>query len=278
MAPALRAALEDHGKEGTVRQVIFITDGCVGNEQALFGLIAERLGRSRLFTVGIGSAPNSFFMERAARFGRGTFTHIGSPTEVQARMGELFAKLEKPVLSDIEVAWPDATAESWPRRIPDLYAGEPVVVATRLGTIAGEAVVRGLRGHESWEVRCRLDGGSARAGVDKLWARRKIADLMDGLATGADPDDVRTGVVEVALRHHLVSRYTSLVAVDVTPTRPRDQAVSKRAVKTNLPAGWNHAAVFGALPQGGTNARLLCLLGLILILGGLALGRLATRG
>ena len=62
---------------GYVRQVIFITDGAVSSETALFAAIEQRLGDARLFTVGIGSAPNSYFMRKAAQFGRGTYTHIG---------------------------------------------------------------------------------------------------------------------------------------------------------------------------------------------------------
>ena len=38
-----------------VRQVIFITDGSVGNEDELYAMIETRLGNARLFTVGIGS-------------------------------------------------------------------------------------------------------------------------------------------------------------------------------------------------------------------------------
>ena len=74
---------------GTVRQVIFMTDGQVSNEQELFTFIHGRLGESRLFTVGIGAAPNSHFMRNAARFGRGTFTYIGDVQQVQERMSEL---------------------------------------------------------------------------------------------------------------------------------------------------------------------------------------------
>jgi Ca-activated chloride channel family protein len=38
------------------------------NEDYLLAMIRERLGDSRLFTVGIGSAPNSHFMTKAAQF------------------------------------------------------------------------------------------------------------------------------------------------------------------------------------------------------------------
>ncbi|MCQ3923437.1 MAG: marine proteobacterial sortase target protein [Rhodocyclaceae bacterium] len=98
MALALNLALNGRENPGRVRQVIFLTDGAVGNEDGLFKLIKDKLGDSRLFTVGIGSAPNSHFMGKAAQTGRGTFTYIGRIEEVKEKMGQLFAKIESPVL------------------------------------------------------------------------------------------------------------------------------------------------------------------------------------
>ena len=83
MLPALQLALDGHEHPGRLRQVIFLTDGSVGNEAQLFAAIHERLGDNRLFTIGIGSAPNSHFMREAARLGRGTSTYIGSVTEAR---------------------------------------------------------------------------------------------------------------------------------------------------------------------------------------------------
>ncbi len=108
MLPALEAALKDATPDDTtrLRQVVFLTDGSVGNEAQLFEEIANHRGRSRLFTVGIGSAPNSYFMRRAAELGRGTFTEIGSEAQVLERMSALFAKLEKPVMMGLKAEWP----------------------------------------------------------------------------------------------------------------------------------------------------------------------------
>ena len=50
--------------------------------------------------VGIGSAPNTFLMTRAAELGRGTFTHIGSVEQVEERMRGLFDKLESPAVTE----------------------------------------------------------------------------------------------------------------------------------------------------------------------------------
>ena len=161
MAPALRAALDSPAKEGFLRQVVFMTDGSVGNEDELFKLIQKKLGRSRLFTVGIGSAPNSHFMTKAAQLGRGSFTYIGDIAEVGEKMGTLFGKLEHPVLSDIVVEWPaSVSAEGYPQKLPDLYLGEPVVLSAR-----GRSVER--------------QGGGARA------VRRTVVELEIRPGTGA---------------------------------------------------------------------------------------------
>ena len=99
MVPAMRAALTDtagHDTTDHVRQVVFLTDGAIGNEQQLFETITAMRGRSRVFMVGIGSAPNTYLMTRAAELGRGAFTHIGSVDQVEERMRGLFAKLEIP--------------------------------------------------------------------------------------------------------------------------------------------------------------------------------------
>lgn len=271
MMGALMKALRDTSELTPLRQVVFITDGCVGNEDALFAAIERHLGRSRLFTIGIGSAPNGHFMERAASFGRGTFTYIGAPAEVEPKMSALFEKLENPVLADIEIAWPDPSTEMWPQRIPDLYAGDPIIVAAKLGTTVGDVAISGVVADSSWQTHIGLRIGASRAGVNRLWARRKIAALMDEKSRGATEDEVRSLVLPVALDHHLVSKYTSLVAVDVTPSRPAGSELKKSAVPTNLPAGWQYGKVFGAIPTGGTASRLHLLLAAVLILAGLTL-------
>lgn len=238
MYPAIERALKRTREQQTVRQIIFLTDGSVGNETQLFGLVKQKLGDSRLFTVGIGSAPNSFFMTRAAEFGRGTYTYIGNTQEVQSKMQELFTKLETPVLTHLKVELPDdIEMEIWPRRIPDLYLGEPVVIVAKTGDFDGNIQISGQRVRTLWEVDLPLVGGQQGNGVAPLWARAKIKALMDSLITGAKKEEVKQEVIKVALQHHLVSKYTSLVAVDKTPVRPPESSLNKKAVPNNLPHG-----------------------------------------
>jgi Ca-activated chloride channel family protein len=251
MMPALQAALKDAapGDTSRLRQVVFLTDGSVGNEAQLFDEIANHLGRSRLFTVGIGSAPNSYFMTRSAELGRGTFTHIGADTQVLERMSALFAKLEKPVMVGLKAAWPDgAGTEVWPDPLPDLYAGEPVVLSAKVQAMKGELRLSGTFDGKPWTAALRLSDAIDGAGVAKLWARSKIAALESSLygpmaALGADR--VAKQIEAVALEHHLVSSETSLVAIDKSKSRPDGQGVATVDMPVNLPEGWVYDKVFG---------------------------------
>ena len=266
MASALNTALNMQSNNGYLRQIIFLTDGSIGNEQALFEIIQNKLGNSRLFTIGIGSAPNSHFMQRAASFGRGTHTYIGKLEEVQTRMQALFEKIENPVLKDIAIDWMETDMEIWPQKIADLYKGEPLLITAKTKHQLGEIKVTGKISGKTWSSSLKLNGGQSREGVSSLWARNKIAALMQQ-KRNTEFESIKQTIIETALKHHLVSKYTSLIAVDVTPVRPKEEEVDSHAIPTHLPAGWDHSKVFGqAFPATATDARISFMIGLILML------------
>jgi Ca-activated chloride channel family protein len=252
MVPAMRAALTDTVGADTnyVRQVVFLTDGAIGNEQQLFDAITAMRGRSRVFMVGIGSAPNTFLMTRAAELGRGSFTHIGSVEQVEERMRGLFAKLENPAVTGLAAKFSDAKADMTPAAIPDLYRGEPLVLAARLDKLAGSVEIKGRIGDRPWTVTLPVANAAEGKGLSKLWARRKIADAeIARTMRQATPDDADKTILALALEHQLVTRLTSLVAVDKTPSRPDGEPLKPTELPLNLPAGWDFAKVFGERPQ-----------------------------
>lgn len=247
MVPAMRAALADDvtSDGGMLRQVVFLTDGAIGNEQQLFETITALRGRSRVFMVGIGSAPNTFLMTRAAELGRGTFTHIGSTAQVEERMRDLFAKLENPVVTGLTASFSEAKADLTPNALPDLYSGEPLVLAARLDKLAGDVTIKGRIGDQPWTVTLPLDRAAKGKGLSKVWARRMIDDAeMARTLNKLKPADADSAILSLGLEHQLVTRLTSLVAVDKTPSRPAGEPLKLADLPVNLPAGWDFAKVF----------------------------------
>lgn len=265
MMGAMQAALAKHSETPRLRQVIFLTDGAVGNEDALFAYIRHHLGDSRLFTIGIGSAPNSHFMSKAAQFGRGTYTYISRTTEVADKMRALFAKLDSPVMRDLKLRHEFGSFDISRRHLPDLYAGEPLIFTAHSASVNGELILSGQRSNQLWQASLFLQQAHQGDGIGKLWARERISSLIDSLKDGAHAEAVRRQVIELALAHHLVSKYTSLVAVDVTPVRPMNTALSQLAMPVNLPQGQEAGKIFGVHAQTGTAQNLYWLLGIVFL-------------
>jgi len=166
-------------------------------------------------------------------------------------------------------------------RVPDLYAGEPVIIKAALADLAGEVHITGVRGGRTWEARVRLAAHRGAAGMGTLWAREKVSALLDSIRDGAPEEAVRDEVIRLASAHRLVTRYTSFVAVDATPARASDAPLKRAALPTHLPQGWEYDKVFGPvqgeLPQGATGSGFALLSGLLALLLGM-LTLLAIRG
>ena len=247
--PALAAALEDKRKKDTrrVRQVVFLTDGEISNEAELLSLLAAKRGRSRLFFVGIGPAPNAFLMRRAAEIGRGSFVHISSQAQIGERLTELFTRLERPVITDLKLGWaPGLRADAWPSPLPDLYAGEPIVIAARVSSLKGDLTVSGKIAGKPWTRTVVLSAARQGRGIGKFWARQKIASLETRRYAGQPASDVNAAIEAVALEHSLISRMTSMVPMDITPPRPQDQPLASEELPVILPAGWVYEETFTA--------------------------------
>ena len=153
-------------------------------------------------------------MRKAAEAGRGSYTFISALHEVQEKMGRLFRKLESPQVTDIEVQWPSGViVNTYPSVVPDLYLGEPVTVKARASGAFRQGDVVRIQGNSmtgAWSAELPLDATEPSEGVAALWARARISELMDEERRGGDAEVLRTQILDTALTHHLVSKYTSL--------------------------------------------------------------------
>jgi Ca-activated chloride channel family protein len=165
-------------------------------------------------------------------------------------MRGLFAKLENPAVTGLAVKFSDATADIAPAVLPDLYRDEPLVLAAKLDKLTGSVEIKGRIGDRPWNVTLPLAKAAEGKGLSKLWARRKISDAEVARTTRqVTPDEADKTILALALQHQLVTRLTSLVAVDQTPSRPEGTPLKLTDLPLNLPAGWDFEKVFGERPH-----------------------------
>ena len=259
---ALDAVLDGMQFEGFVRQVVFLTDGSVSNEDQLFKHIAHTLGDSRLFTVGIGSAPNRYFMRRAADIGKGTYTFISSAHDVQPKMQQLFDKLAHPAMTNLALTNTNGDSlDFWPSPLPDLYFAEPIMVAIKLDN-TDAITFTGQTAHGEFKVKLNPQASSKATGIDKLWARQKIKSLL----LYNQQSVVKQQVQQLALEHQLLSLFTAFIAIEETTIK--EVAKQSTQVANAMPQGMTMR-----LPQTDGQSKVHIVFGVLLLLGGLLLVR-----
>jgi Ca-activated chloride channel homolog len=218
MIEGIKASLDFPHDPQRLRFVCFLTDGYIGNEAEILGEIHKRLGPSRIFSFGIGSSVNRYLIDHMGKAGRGAVAYLGSRDEAAKVMEDFFARISHPGLTDIAIDWGGMqVSEVFPRQIPDLFVGRPVILTGRFnGEVNAPVRVTGNAAGKRVEFAVPTDADSATAnhvGLPSVWARMKIADLADQ-STYKPDTEWADQIKQVALDYGLMSPFTAFVAVD----------------------------------------------------------------
>jgi Ca-activated chloride channel family protein len=203
-----------------LRILVVLSDGYIGDEETILRAARSRLGAARIFVFGIGTATNRYLLEELATLGRGAVQVLRADEPAAPAVERFVQRISRPLLTDLSLEVRGiAVREQSPARIPDLFAGQPLQLLGRYrGSGRGEAILRGRSAGAPVAIRIPLTvpaGAHGPEGVALAWARARIAEEERGLlATRADRDGIRRRVLELSLRHGILTRYTSFVAVD----------------------------------------------------------------
>jgi Ca-activated chloride channel family protein len=247
MLSAINAIFDKRQSSQRRRMVFFLTDGYIGNEAAILTTIREKLGSSRVFGCGVGSSVNRYLIEGMAYNGRGVSMFIRQDGDAKKTVGEFYSYIDAPVLTDIEVNFKGiAITETAPCYLPDLFAGQPLVVTGKYpspgsGALTISGKLPGGRKY-STSLDVVLPGEEKGNGViATLWARKKIAEiellgsgLMENIAFTSD--SVKEQVTKIGLTYRIMTSYTSFVAIDDAIRNKSGQWVTK-VQAVDLPEG-----------------------------------------
>lgn len=234
MIEGIMAALDFPHDPQRFRTVAFLTDGFIGNETEILAAIEPRLGNARVFSFGVGSSVNRYLLERMAAMGRGAAAYL-LPDQSGAEVMDLyFDRVSRPAMTDLTIDWGEVEVSGvYPQRLPDLFVGRPVVVTGRFdpaGAGFDRVVVTGRAGAEQIALSLNTSkDATAHDALAQVWARRRIAELMDQVTVTADTDGqaaLEADILATALDYQLMSAYTAFLAVDASETTPGDAATT----------------------------------------------------
>jgi Ca-activated chloride channel family protein len=270
----LRQAYGVAQSPGTLRIVVFLSDGYVGNEPEILHMVSASVSQGRLYAFGIGSAVNRYLMEEMARHGRG-LSRIIDPTEKSHEAAIQFAsRLKTPALTDIRIDWGSLKPRDvTPVLIPDLFEGDSIRIQGRFEG-AGTHVVK-VSGRVNGRpallpIKIELPAeatGSATEAIPLIWARSRIADHMHQLmvpqalrTAGLADTALKAAVTDLGLKFSLVTQWTSFVAVserkvNADPASARAADVPLPMVKGVEPSAYpraGHRTGSRIVPAGGS--------------------------
>jgi Ca-activated chloride channel family protein len=226
------------------RQIVLVTDGEIGFESEIVGLIARELPEScRLHTVGVGPAVNRTLTSGAARAGRGAEIVVGLGENPMPAVARLLARLEAPLLTDL-VLTGTALFDHAPSRLPDVHAGAPALIGLRLRPGGGELRIAGRLGGRSWEEMIQVPAmvvGEGNAAVIACYGREAVEDLEMRVAAGESHLDRQ--IETLGLDFQIATRLTSWVAVTEEATVDPLQPLRRERIPQALPAGLSAAGL-----------------------------------
>jgi Ca-activated chloride channel homolog len=249
IAGALTEAFATPPAEGALGVVVFLTDGMPTAGETDPERIADQAERGRgpfrVFAFGIGYDVNTYLLDRLTERARGVSEYVRPGGDIEQAVGSLAAKVSSPVLADLALRADGVELDDLqPQSLPDLFAGEELVVFGRYrGAGSGEQSVTmtGRRNgrEERFSTAARLGGGggteqSSNSYIPQLWAARKAGTLAREIRLRGSNPELVNELKRLALRYGILTEYTSylvqepgVVAVERDRwSRPAPQAQS----------------------------------------------------
>ncbi len=229
---ALRTALGQLQDPNRPTYIVFLTDGIptVGetNEQKIIAAaVAENKVHARIFIFGVGYDVNARFLDKLARECYGQSEYVRPNEDIEPRVADLCKHIQSPVLTglQLEFAFDEIRTEEgkpvnrvYPKDSFDLFAGEQLVVVGRYKKAgAAKVIVRGsVAGvQEKFDFPAAFaekTSDDSNAFIEKLWAVRRVGEILDELDLRGKNDELINELVELSKRHGILTPYTSFMA------------------------------------------------------------------
>lgn len=214
--------------------VIFLTDGqptAGETNEAKIVTAAQEANhvRARLLNFGVGYDVNSRLLERLARANYGKSHYVRPNEDIEQEVSQLYHKISAPVMTDVAVKFEfdeikveqgEPVQRMYPKQLTDLFEGEQLVIVGRYKR-AGVAKVRitGKVGtaEEKFDFPVTLVETSkdqSYAFVEKLWAMRRIGEIIDELDLKGKNEELIKELVQLSTKHGVLTPYTSFLADD----------------------------------------------------------------
>ncbi|HSE46625.1 MAG TPA: VIT domain-containing protein [Gemmatimonadales bacterium] len=261
IAGALDAVLGTTVPEDRLPIVVFLTDGLpsVGEQEPdrIAAAAARHIGRTRIFTVGMGPDVNTYLIDRLAKEGRGSAAYVPPDASVEVAMGSLLGKIRRPALVNLRIVdSPVRLVDLSPGTLPDLFYGEELTVFGRYrGEGSGPIVIEGERNGRRERFTAQATFPTSQPANDfipRLWASRRIGDLTRQIRLEGSSEALVREVRYLGLRYGILTEYTSYLVQEPGAVAINRRIEDAAALRAAAPAAQTGQGAFDMAKQSAS--------------------------
>ena len=198
------------------------------NEMKLAQIAREKNDGARFFSFGLGYDVNSRLLDRFVRDGRGQGEYVKPDENIEERVAALYNRVGVPVFTGVEFQFKSKenaaaqyfTNQVYPDGKIDVYAGDQLVLVGRYAT-SGPIEIQAKGLVDGKEVAFSFEGTLANESVDstyafveRLWATRRVGEIVDRLDLDGPNDELMNELLELSKKHGIMTPYTAFLADD----------------------------------------------------------------
>jgi Ca-activated chloride channel family protein len=249
MAPAVRHACELPAEENRLRIVSLMTDGYIGNDDQIITMVKSLRGKSRWFPFGVGTSVNRYLIDGVANTGGGAPEFVLLNDNGKKVAEKFYKRIAAPVLTDVQLQFEGVRVqEVMPPSVSDVWDQRPLYFVGKY-TEAGKGfvVLSGFQAGKPYSQRLAVNlpaAQPANSALPSVWGRMKVSAISD-IPALAKSDLGKRAITNVALTHHLVTQYTSFVAVEEKTVNEPGKPQRKLVVPVEMPQGVSWKAFEG---------------------------------
>jgi Ca-activated chloride channel family protein len=203
--------------------VVLVTDGkpTVGvtdTDEIVKQVEGANQANIRVFPFGIADDLDVPLLDRIAETTRGYSDYVAPGRQIEERISSFFGKVSNPVLAGLSLDFGKVdVTDVYPSKLPDLFRGSQVLVFGRYRS-EGDTALRLTGTVDGKKKEFVYDAAfpKSAAGNDflpALWARRKIAYLLDQIRLHGRSGELVDAVVQLSREYGIVTPYTSYLVM-----------------------------------------------------------------
>ena len=197
--------------------MLLFTDGQVGNEKEIIEYVEKNINRSRIFSFGIDTNVNSYFIKQLAKVGNGKEELIQPNEKIDDKIIRTFSRIQTPLLEEIIIDYGNNKVIDEIKEEKCLFNYEFYNVFTKIEKIEDDIYLKGKILNKEYVFKISKESiKETEINLEVLFAKLEMERLEEYIKNTSDDEKInnyKNMIIELSEKYNINSKYTSFITV-----------------------------------------------------------------